>query len=121
MTGLLNPISGFTSNLVHNKTGWDYGVPELKEERKRLKDELKAFEDQVKGFGMEVPLETIAKYEKSIEIMITQLKAIIGFKEEIEIPEEYVSKFGWKNGHVLKIDADDDKIVIEKLTGFMGM
>lgn len=69
MTGLLNPISGFTSNLVHNKTGWDYGVPELKEERKRLKDELKAFEDQVKGFGMEVPLETIAKYEKSIEIM----------------------------------------------------
>ena len=30
-------------------------------------------------------------------------------------------KFGWKNGHVLKINADDDKIVIEKLTGFMGM
>ena len=40
---------------------------------------------------------------------------------EIEIPEEYVSKFGWRNGHVLKIDTDDDKIVIEKLTGFMGM
>jgi len=31
---------------------------------------------------------------------------------EIKIPEEYVSKFGWRNGHVLKIDADDDKIVI---------
>ena len=40
---------------------------------------------------------------------------------EIKIPEEYVSKFGWRTGHVLKIDADDDKIVIEKLTGFMGM
>ena len=40
---------------------------------------------------------------------------------EIKIPEEYVSKLGWENGHVLKIDADDDKIVIEKLTGFMGM
>ena len=40
---------------------------------------------------------------------------------QIEIPEEYVSKLGWATGYVLKIDADDDKIVIEKLTGFMGM
>ena len=40
---------------------------------------------------------------------------------EIEIPEEYVLKFSWRNGHVLKIDADDDKIVIEKLAGFIGM
>lgn len=39
----------------------------------------------------------------------------------IEIPEEYVSKLGWENGYVLKIDADDNKIVIEKLSGFMGM
>ena len=40
---------------------------------------------------------------------------------EIKIPEEYVSKLGWKNGHVLKIDADENKLVIEKLSGFMGM
>ena len=39
----------------------------------------------------------------------------------IEVPEEYLSKLGWRNGHVLKIDADDKKLVIEKLTGFMGM
>ena len=39
----------------------------------------------------------------------------------IEIPEEYVLKLGWRNGHVLKIDADDTKLVIEKLSGFMGM
>lgn len=40
---------------------------------------------------------------------------------EIIIPEEYVSKLGWETGYVLKIDADDDKIVVGKLTGFMGM
>jgi bifunctional DNA-binding transcriptional regulator/antitoxin component of YhaV-PrlF toxin-antitoxin module len=40
---------------------------------------------------------------------------------QIEIPEEYVSKLGWRNGHVLKIDANTNKIVIEKLSGFMGM
>jgi len=40
---------------------------------------------------------------------------------EIKIPEEYVSKLGWKTEYVLKIDADDDKIVIGKLTEFMGM
>jgi bifunctional DNA-binding transcriptional regulator/antitoxin component of YhaV-PrlF toxin-antitoxin module len=40
---------------------------------------------------------------------------------EIEIPEEYISKLGWKTGYVLKINADDDKIVIQKLSGFMGM
>ena len=39
----------------------------------------------------------------------------------IDIPEEYVSKLGWKNGYLLKIDVDDNKIVIEKLSGFMGM
>ncbi len=40
---------------------------------------------------------------------------------EIKIPEEYVSKLGWASGIVLKIDADDGKIIIGKLTGFMGM
>jgi len=39
----------------------------------------------------------------------------------IEIPEEYVSELDWRNGHVLKIDADGKKLVIEKLSGFMGM
>jgi len=39
----------------------------------------------------------------------------------IDIPEEYVSRLGWENGYLLKIDVDDNKIVIEKLSGFMGM
>jgi len=38
----------------------------------------------------------------------------------IEVPEEYISELGWRNGHILKIDSDDDKLVIEKLSGFMG-
>ncbi|MFB5647539.1 MAG: hypothetical protein ACE5RO_05310 [Candidatus Nitrosomaritimum yanchengensis] len=40
---------------------------------------------------------------------------------QVEIPEKYVSKLGWRNGHVLKIGVDTDKLVIEKLSGFMGM
>jgi len=40
---------------------------------------------------------------------------------EIQIPEEYVSKLGWENGYILQIDADDNKLVIEKLRGFIGM
>ncbi|MFQ5475804.1 MAG: hypothetical protein ACE5DT_02090 [Nitrosopumilus sp.] len=40
---------------------------------------------------------------------------------KIEIPEEYISKLGWRNGHVLKIDVENEKIIIEKLSGFMGM
>ena len=41
---------------------------------------------------------------------------------EIKIPEEYVLKLGWKNGYVLKIDAaDNNKLVIKRLSGFMGM
>ena len=39
----------------------------------------------------------------------------------IEIPEEYVSKLGWRNGHILEITDDKEKLVIEKLHGFMGM
>jgi len=39
----------------------------------------------------------------------------------IEIPEEYVSELGWRKGHILKINSDDNKLVIEKLSGFMGM
>jgi len=39
----------------------------------------------------------------------------------IEIPEELVSKLEWRNGHVLKINAENNRVVIEKLSGFMGM
>ena len=39
----------------------------------------------------------------------------------IEIPEEYVSKLGWRNGHVLELLDKDEKLVIEKLHGFVGM
>lgn len=38
----------------------------------------------------------------------------------IEIPEEYITKLGWKNGFVLKIDSNDGKVTVEKLSGFMG-
>ena len=40
---------------------------------------------------------------------------------KVEIPEEYVAKLGWKNGHVLEVVDEDEKLVIEKLQGFMGM
>ncbi len=39
---------------------------------------------------------------------------------QISIPEEYVSQLGWRNGHVLQIEIADQKIVIQKLSGFMG-
>ncbi len=39
---------------------------------------------------------------------------------QIDIPEEYISKLGWSNGYILKIDTRDNSIVIEKLSGFMG-
>ena len=51
----------------------------------------------------------------------TQLKKQNHGAYEIEIPEECVLKLGWRNGHVLKIDTDENKLVIEKLSGFMGM
>ena len=38
----------------------------------------------------------------------------------IEIPEEYITKLGWRHGFVLKIDSDDSKVTVEKLSGFMG-
>ncbi|MFB5620624.1 MAG: hypothetical protein ACE5RC_05785 [Nitrosopumilus sp.] len=38
----------------------------------------------------------------------------------IEIPEEYVTKLGWKNGFILKIDSDESMVTVKKLTGFMG-
>ena len=38
----------------------------------------------------------------------------------VEIPEEFLSKLEWEAGHILKIDTEDNKLVIEKLNGFMG-
>jgi len=38
----------------------------------------------------------------------------------IEIPEEFVTKLNWRHGFVLKIDSDDSKVTVEKLSGFMG-
>ncbi|MFQ5497472.1 MAG: hypothetical protein ACE5DU_06260 [Nitrosopumilus sp.] len=38
----------------------------------------------------------------------------------IGIPEQFLSKLGWETGHILKIDTEDNKLVIEKLSGFMG-
>jgi len=40
---------------------------------------------------------------------------------QIEISEEYASKLGWKDGYLLKMDVDDNQIIIKKLSGFMGM
>ncbi len=39
---------------------------------------------------------------------------------EIEIPEEFVNKFDWRNGHVLEIIEKDNKLVIDKIHGFLG-
>ena len=39
---------------------------------------------------------------------------------KIDISEEDVSELGWSNGYVLKIDVVNDKIVVGKLSGFMG-
>ncbi|MDH3311552.1 MAG: hypothetical protein OEM28_00190 [Nitrosopumilus sp.] len=39
---------------------------------------------------------------------------------KIDISEEDISELGWSNGYVLKIDVRDNRIVIEKLSGFMG-
>jgi len=39
---------------------------------------------------------------------------------DIEIPEELVNKLDWRVGHVLEISEQDNKLVIEKLHGFMG-
>lgn len=39
---------------------------------------------------------------------------------EIEIPEEFVNKLDWRVGHILEINEQDNKLVIEKLHGFLG-
>ena len=39
---------------------------------------------------------------------------------DIEIPEELINKLDWRVGHILEISEHDNKLVIEKLHGFMG-
>ena len=39
---------------------------------------------------------------------------------EIEIPPDFISKLGWRNGTILEIKLQNDHLVIEKLHGFMG-
>jgi antitoxin component of MazEF toxin-antitoxin module len=39
---------------------------------------------------------------------------------EIEIPKEFITKLDWRDGHILEINEEDNKLVIEKLHGFMG-
>ena len=53
-------------------------------------------------------------------VKTTQLKQNDGIYE-IEIPEEYVTKLGWENGYLVEIYVDDNKLVIKKLSGFIGM
>ncbi len=39
---------------------------------------------------------------------------------EIEVPKEFVTKLDWRNGHILEINLQGEKLVIEKLHGFVG-
>ncbi len=39
---------------------------------------------------------------------------------EIEIPEEFINRLEWRVGHILEISEQDNKLVIEKLHGFLG-
>ena len=43
-----------------------------------------------------------------------------GNNYEIEIPEELVNKLQWRSGLILEINEKNDKLIIEKLHGFMG-
>jgi bifunctional DNA-binding transcriptional regulator/antitoxin component of YhaV-PrlF toxin-antitoxin module len=38
----------------------------------------------------------------------------------IEIPEEFINRLEWRVGHILEINEQDNKLVIEKLHGFLG-
>ncbi len=53
-------------------------------------------------------------------VKTTQLKQNDGLYE-IEISEEYVTKLSWENGYLIEIYVVDDKLVIKKLSGFIGM
>jgi DNA-directed RNA polymerase subunit alpha len=48
-----------------------------------------------------------AALEKAIEIMITQLKAIVGFKEEIQIPKDIVAESDVASSDAVSEDVED--------------
>ena len=52
-------------------------------------------------------------------VKTTRLKKQDGVYE-IEIPEEFINKLAWRDGHVLEIVEKDDQLIIEKLHGFVG-
>ena len=39
---------------------------------------------------------------------------------EIEIPKEFIVNLNWRDGHILEISEKENKLVIEKLQGFVG-
>jgi bifunctional DNA-binding transcriptional regulator/antitoxin component of YhaV-PrlF toxin-antitoxin module len=39
---------------------------------------------------------------------------------EIEIPQEFINKLDWRDGHVLEINEQDNRLIVEKLHGFIG-
>jgi bifunctional DNA-binding transcriptional regulator/antitoxin component of YhaV-PrlF toxin-antitoxin module len=39
---------------------------------------------------------------------------------EIEIPKEFIIKLDWRDGHILEINEQNGKLVIEKIHGFLG-
>jgi hypothetical protein len=39
---------------------------------------------------------------------------------EIEIPKDFITKLEWQDGLVLEINMQGEKLIIEKLHGFMG-
>jgi len=44
-----------------------------------------------------------------------------GDKFQVEIPQEYMGKLGWRHGQILEIDVEDSQAVIKKLQGFVGV
>lgn len=38
----------------------------------------------------------------------------------IEIPKEYVTKLDWRKGQILSLDVSDEKLMVEKMHGFVG-
>ena len=52
-------------------------------------------------------------------VKTTRLKKQDGVYE-IEIPQELIDKLQWMPGFILEINEENDKLIIEKLHGFMG-
>jgi len=68
-------------------------------------------------------IRVIFRYHKTQYAHMVKTTKLIKQKNgeyKISISEEDILELGWSNGHVLKIEVDDNRIVIEKLSGFMG-